>query len=213
MPDLSIGHLFSRSWPVFKAHLGLVVGVFLVVTLLTNLGNNDGPATGESMGDNVLSLISFVIAGPLLAGGYAILLRLHRGEPTSFSELFDGFQEFGRAFGVYALYVIAVFVGLLLLVVPGIVLAVGLWPAFFLVMEDDLGVVDTLREAWELTRGYRGQLFLLGVVLFLFVLLGLLALIIGIVFTGAFAMLVTAAAYDELAPVGVAGPEAERAVD
>lgn len=196
-PDLSLGHLVSRSWPLFKENMALLVGAFIVYSILVGMGSNfvgDGDASG-----GLLGLVSFVITGPLTAGLYAMMLRVQRHEPVVFPDLFEGFREFGRAFGVYVLSTIAVIIGLILLVVPGVILAVGLWPAMFLVMDDDLGVVDTLKEAWAMTDGYRLQLFALGVALLLFVLAGLLAFVVGVFFTGAFAALVAAAAYEELA--------------
>jgi uncharacterized membrane protein len=195
-PDLSIGHLFGRSWALFKEHLGLVVGAYVVFLLITGF-LSDPDLDGDRSG--LLSLIGFVVAGPLTAGLYALMLRVHRHEPTSFSDLFNGFQEFGRAFGVYVLYSLAVGIGLVLLIVPGVILAIGLWPALYLVMDADLGVVDTLKEAWAMTDGYRLRLFGLGVVLFFLAAAGFIVFFIGFFFTGALATLVAAAAYEELA--------------
>lgn len=195
-PNLSIGHLFSRSWPLFKENLGVVVGAFVVYLLITGF-LSDPDLDGDRSG--LLSLIGFVIAGPLVVGLYALMLRVQRHEPVAFPDLFDGFREFGRAFGVYVLYSFAVGLGMILLIVPGIILAIGLWPALYLVMDTDLGVIDTLREAWDMTKGYKLQLFALGVVLFFFALAGLIALVVGVFFTGAFSALVGAAAYEELA--------------
>jgi uncharacterized membrane protein len=195
-PNLNIGHLFSRSWPLFKENLGLIVGAYIVFLLLTGF-LSDPDFDGDR--SSLLSIIGFVIAGPLTAGLYGIMLRVQRHEPAVFPDLFEGFREFGRAFGVYAISAFAIGIGLVLLVVPGIILAVGLWPGLYLVMDTDLGVMDTLREAWEMTKGYRLQLFGVGVVLFFFTLAGLIALGIGVFFTGAMATLVAAAVYEELA--------------
>ena len=194
-PDLSPGHLFARSWPLFKENMGLLVGAFVVYSILVGMGSN---AAGDGSG-SLLSLVAFVLTGPLTAGLYAMMLHVHRHEPVVFPDLFEGFREFGRAFGVYVLSFLAVVLGLILLIVPGVILAVGLWPALFLVMDDDLGVMDALKEAWAMTDGYRLQLFVLGVVLFFVFLAGLLAFVVGAFFTGAFAVLVAAAAYEELA--------------
>lgn len=191
-PDLSIGHLFSRSWPLFKENMGVVVGAFAVYALIVGVGS-------ELWEDALLlDLAVFLITGPLAAGLYWLMLKVQRGEPAAFADLFAGFNEFGRALGVYVLYTIGVVLGLILLIVPGLILAVGLWPAIYLVMDRDLDVMDTLREAWDMTKGYRLQLFGIGIVLALFTLVGLIALGIGVFFTGAMAALVSAAVYEEL---------------
>lgn len=192
-PDLSIGHLFSRSWPRFKENAALLIGALAVYALIT------GAVPELWDGASLLDLIVFLIGGPLTVGLYWMMLKVQRDEPVEFGDLFAGFSEFGRALGVYVLYSIAVVIGLVLLVVPGIVLAVGLWPALYLVLDDGLGVTDTLSKAWDMTKGHRWRLFALGVVLFLFTMLGLVALIVGVFVTGALATLVSAAAYEELA--------------
>lgn len=192
-PDLSLGHLFGRSWPRFKENAALLIGAFAVYALIVGIGSGGQDAPG------LIEIVAFIVTGPLLAGLYWMMLRVQRDEPVEFSDLLAGFREFGRALGVYVLYSLAVVIGLILLVVPGLVLAVGLWPALYLVLDDDLGVTDTLSKAWAMTKGHRWRLFALGVVLFFFTLLGLLALIVGVVVTGALATLVSAAAYEELA--------------
>ncbi len=194
-PDLSVGTLFSRAWEVFRNHMGFMVGVFLIYALLTSSGGivgDDGWFGG--LGD----LIMFVISGPITAGTYAVALGLIRGEPRDLGEMFNGFREFGRAFGVFTLYTIVFVCGLVLLIVPGIYIGVALAPAMYLVMDDRLGVVDTLRKAWSMTEGYRWEIFLVGLAIVGINILGLIALLIGVIFTGAFSLLVGAALYDEL---------------
>lgn len=74
------------------------------------------------------------------------MLRLIRGDdPVSFLEIFAGFSKFRRLCFTWLLYVLAVIGGMLLLIVPGIILLVALWPAFLLVMEDDLAPVDSIK--------------------------------------------------------------------
>ena len=195
-PDLGIGYLFGKAWPVFKENLLVIVGSFAIYLLIGGaLGSSDLWGTGMAA---LTSLIGFVIAGPLVVGFYGILLRSLRGEQAQIPNLFDGFSRFGQAFGVYVLMIIAIVVGFIFLIIPGIIIAVGLWPALFLVYDEDLGVTATLQEAWDMTRGHRLQLFLLGIVLMFVAAIGVLALGVGIFFTGAFASLVAAAAYEEL---------------
>lgn len=194
-PDLRVSHVFGRAWELYRANLGLVVGtsfVFILLALILSGGDTWGltPAVG-----NILWL---VVAGPLTVGLYSVLLRVVRGEEVRIASLFDGFQHFGRAFGVYVLNLVVVLVGFLLLIIPGIIMSVGLFPAMFLVWDERRPVVETLQRAWDLTRGHKFELFILGIVASIVAILGVVLLVVGFFFTAAFALLAGAVAYEEL---------------
>lgn len=62
------------------------------------------------------------------------------------------------------LYAAAVTVGLILLVVPGIFLAVALFFYNYEIIVEGENAIEALSNSYELTKGYRLQLFLLGLV-------------------------------------------------
>ena len=195
-PNLQPGHLFANSWEIFKQHWLLVIGVFLVFSLITN--GLPSAVNQESSLGIILRLIALIIQGPLLAGVYFLALRLVRAEPVTFERMFDGFQVFGTALGVFLLYTLGIAVGLFLLILPGIFVAVSLMPCMFLVMDANHSIIDTLRRAWAMTEGYRLKILITFLLLFVLNLLGILALFIGFIVTGAFSLLVMATMYDEL---------------
>lgn len=195
-PEMEVSSLFSRAWAVFKDHLGITIAVFVIYSLLTG---SAGIWDGEGWWFGLADLIMLAIAGPITAGTYMFALRLVRGEELDLGEMFRGFQEFGRAFGVFVLYMIMVVIGLVFLIVPGIYIAVAFMPAMFLVLDDDLGVIETLQKAWAMTDGRRGSIFLVLLAVVGVTLLGLVAFLVGVVFTGALSLLVVAVLYDELA--------------
>ena len=67
------------------------------------------------------------------------------------------------------LVAIITFVGLLLLVVPGIIAAVMLWLAIPVAVVERPGVIESLKRSADLTKGYRGSIFgiliVIGIVL------------------------------------------------
>lgn len=194
-PDLGLGSLLSRSWRIFKARFGLCLGgmaVYLLIQLLLSIGPKD------SWIDYSLRIISFVISGPLSAGLYIFYLRIVRGEEANVTMLFEGFSIFKKAFCVSVLLFLLILVGTFLLIIPGIIAYVGLFPAIFLILDADYSITDTLRKAWEMTRGFRCQIFTVCLFLVFLNLIGLAALAVGLVFTGTFSMLVSAAIYQEL---------------
>lgn len=197
-PDLRIGAVLSRAWNVYKHNLGIVLGataLYMLIILVLSGGEALGLGLGFQFTGNLLVVI---LGGPLTVGYYGVLLRVVRGQEASIGNLLDGFQHFARALGVYILMALATLVGLILLIIPGIIVAVGLWPSLYLVYDERHGVVDTLQRAWELTRGHKFELFVLGVVLIVIGVLGLVALLVGVLFTMAFAYVAAAVAYEEL---------------
>ena len=73
--------------------------------------------------------------------------------------LFQGFKKFFPLFGAYILSVIAVFFGLLLLILPGVYVGarLALFPSFM--MMESKGVLDSLKLSWEATDEHGGTLF------------------------------------------------------
>ncbi len=195
VPDLGLGSLLARSWRIFKAKFGLCLGgmgVYLLIQLLLSIGPKD------SWIDSTLRIVSFVVSGPLSAGLYIFYLRIVRGEEANVTMLFEGFSEFRKAFCVSFLMFLFILIGMFLLVIPGIILSVGLFPAIFLILDADYSIKGTLRKAWDMTRGFRWPIFVACLFLIFLNLIGLAALGVGVVFTGAYSMLVSALIYQEL---------------
>jgi len=180
-PNMAFDHLFRRGFGTFRENALLCIMFSLVMlaasyvpTLLMKtvpgFGSPDfyGAAPSPS-GALIVLLIMFVFGvfhfGPLNAGYSWVFLRLVRGESPAFAEVFAGFGRFGVAVGVTVLVGIAVGLGSVLLIVPGIIIALGLFAGPYLILDDDRGPLDTLARSWELTRGHKGRIFLVGLLL------------------------------------------------
>ena len=131
--------------------------------------------------------IGIVIVGALTIGQYRYFLDLWRtGSHPPFGVIFDGFKpgdRFVQSLIAMILVGLAVFFGILLLVIPGIIAGVGLSMTFF-IMADDPGIqaTDAMRQSWAMVWD-AGKFWkvlgfqLLAIPLFL---LGTLLLIVGI---------------------------------
>lgn len=115
-------------------------------------------------------LLSLVMIGPLRVGLLNTLLRTNRGEAATYGDIFCGFKRWWKSCAVFILVSLMTVIGFMLLVVPGIILALGLLPAIFLVMDEDLGIMDTISKAWDMTKGKKTDLFvfylLFGLIMF-----------------------------------------------
>ena len=212
--NLSPSHLFPQAWQTFKRHPWLSIGMWIVYVMFSGQGGSGG---GQSISDGdigpvewiwiraillgvlALVLVVIIVAGPIRGGYDMAVLRLIRGDDSvSFRDLFAGFSKFRKLFPTFLLYIFAVLGGMLLLIVPGIILLIALWPAFLLVMEDDLDPVDGIKSAWALTRGYKRKLCVLGLVGFVVLIAGLLAFGVGLFVAGPVIELARIGAYHEM---------------
>ena len=91
-------------------------------------------------------------------------------------------RRFGTLWGISLISNLAMAVGVLLLVVPGIIVAVGWMPASTAAMAEGKTAFDALDRAWQLTRGSRWRLFgLLCIAVAAVFVLALLVVVAGVV--------------------------------
>ena len=213
--NLAPSHIYPQAWKIFKRRPWLSIVMWIVYVLFSGQGGGNGG--GQSDSESAIGpeewiwiraillvvlayvLVVMVVAGPIRGGYDMAVLRLFHGDETvSFRDMFAGFSKFGTLFLTFLLYTLAIIAGFILLVVPGIIVLLALWPAFLLVMEDDLGPVEALKAAWGLTRGYKWKLFVLGLAGFAVLIIGVLALGVGLFVAGPVNEVAKITAYYEL---------------
>lgn len=108
---------------------------------------------------------SALLAGPVGVGTCGVFLRLTRGETPEFSSMFDGFRNnFVNHFVAGLLQNILVAVFCILLIVPGIIKALGYSQAYFLLHDNpDLDGWTALKTSEQMMMGHKEELFLLWV--------------------------------------------------
>jgi len=224
-------HLLARAWEAFTRRPGLCIALWLAFFLLSGGGGGGAGGGGDklalgSMGVMgwmvlamlvmvvlALALVFMVVSGPIRGGFDLAMLRHLRGDDTvSFGDVFKGFSKLLTLFLTLLLYLLIVSVLMLLLIVPGVIAALGLWPVFVLVMEDDLGPFAAIKAAWALTDGHKMELLFLAFTTAGLNLLGAMACCVGLLVTGPVAQLAWLAAYDEMRrAAGATGADSDAA--
>ena len=103
----------------------------------------------------------FIFTGPF-AYGYADYIRqtIER-ENTDLNPLISGFNRFVETMVAGLLYLLIICIGFYLLIVPGIIAALGLSMTFFIMVDDpNISGVDALRKSWQMMKGYKADYFL-----------------------------------------------------
>lgn len=179
--DFSIGEAYRFGWQATWANIGFLLGFMVLALVIQYLPGLLSEATKDLPLVSVfLSIFSFVINVIVGMGFVKTGLRLASNEKGDLSDLYAHWPLFLRFLGVTILSGLAVMGGFLLLIIPGIIIAIRLQFAQYLLVDKNTGVMESLKKSWEMTKGVTLKLFLFGLVGILINLAGFLCLIIGL---------------------------------
>lgn len=174
------------GWETFKRRPWFFVGSTVVILLASGLIEAFTTGIDTALGGSreEPSLIGGVInlgLGTLLSmGATAFYLAAHDNPETADLSALWHPQSFLKYLGTSILYALAIVVGLVLLVVPGIILALMFMFSTFIVIDRDLGPIEAMKESNRITYGHKWTLLGLMLMLVLINLLGVLALVVGL---------------------------------
>lgn len=114
-----------------------------------------------------------------LSGGFLLFcLNTARREEAGFGTLFELFNYFFRFLWLEILTGLFIFLWSLLLVIPGIIAAYRYSMALFIFFDDpEKGALQCIRESKEMTRGYKGRLFVMDLSFIGWILLSVIPLV------------------------------------
>lgn len=202
MYQISVSEVLEKGWEQFKKH-GLVLTVIyfcigLIQSAISNIGaptidpqaltdalqSNDSKAILQMYSTNPGgALLSALINAVLTLGLMNAIIMLVSNKVTSVS--FDLWKlplmTYVKYVGVNIIVCVIVGVGLCLCIIPGIYLAARLYFATIRVIDHpDEGIMDTIKNSWEMTKGNVWSLILLEIAFFFIVLIGLCLCCVGI---------------------------------
>jgi len=178
----------------------LLAAALAVAIDITLSGAQDQPTILGSILDNIISLPLGVI---IAMGWTAFFLAAHDNPDTvELSSLWHP-RPFWKYVGTGILVWLAAIIGLILLIVPGVIIGLMFMFSTFIVIDRELGPIEAMKESYRITSGntyritsgYKWRLYGLLLVLVLINLLGLLALIVGLLATIPITMLALTHAY------------------
>lgn len=117
---------------------------------------------GVALSATTLSLVQFIMGGPVQLGYSHFLLKMHRGEDAQVKDLFSQFYRFAEGFCLYLLRGIFIVLWSMLFVIPGIVKSYSYAMAHFIMAEDpSISCVDAITRSRQLMDGHKAELFVL----------------------------------------------------
>jgi uncharacterized membrane protein len=199
MNTLKVGELLRFGWETFKKRPWFFIGTVVLIVIVSSILSALAPDPVTNAFDFILAAAIIVLNIFIEMGLVAFALRAHDSlEKTEIKDLWHP-QSFWKYVAVKILTGIIVIVGLILLIVPGIIAALALIFATYLVVDRNLGPIEAIKESVRLTKGHRWQLFLLALAIIGINILGALALLVGLVVTIPVSLLAVVHAYRKLA--------------
>lgn len=178
--DFSIGDVLRDSWETFKGNPGLFIGIALIsfiISLVASSIDNAISGPGFAGGFRVqVSVFSFLASAFIGMGAINIALKSIKGDKAELSGFFTVYPLYLIFLVSNFLFNLAVSIGIIFLIVPGIYLFVRLqFFGYYIVDKNARGtdaIIASLQRSWELTKGIAGKVFLLDLALLGLFILG-----------------------------------------
>ncbi len=223
------GAILTRSWEIFQKNLGILIGSTLVLlgisavtvmasyaAMIVGMISIGGAGRQQQGPDTAMILILVTIVGLMmffvfavnayLQGGFhLLLLRVARGDRATLGDMFTGNRFFWRLFWGNVLFTLLSTTGLLLFFVPYVFVILIFWPFGFLIVDEDVGVIESFRRSQELTHGNLLQIFILLLAAFGIYTLGAMACYVGLIFSIPLMAVIFTVAYCRLNGQATAG--------
>ncbi|MGJ8672922.1 GYF domain-containing protein [Rubritalea sp.] len=131
---------------------------------------------------SLLEIVSNIFQAFLAMGLTAFALTHVRGGEASVGQLFtQSGSKLLKVIGATILYYLAIFVGTIFLIIPGIYIAIRYMYYQIAIVDKDLGVMESFKYSSELTRQNKWRIIGLGLINFLIIMAGMMALFIGLI--------------------------------
>ncbi|QYM79204.1 GYF domain-containing protein [Horticoccus luteus] len=181
---------FERSWELLKSDFWGIVGVTTVVLLVTLVA---------SVIPVLKWFVTFFLSGVFYGGLYAFYLKKLRGHTATLGDAFSGFSVafIPLALATAVTYAL-VALGFVLLILPGIYLAVAYSFALLLIVDKKLPFWDALEVSRRVITAQWWRVFFLLILGAIIGAAGVLALFVGLFITMPIAIGAVTVAYERL---------------
>jgi membrane-anchored glycerophosphoryl diester phosphodiesterase (GDPDase) len=194
---VKIGDYISQGWQLFKKNAGGYV-VFTIILILINIVVTKINESASPLG----TVISLVVTGPLTAGWYIVAFKQLRNRLPEFADFFKGLNNFLPFFLLNLISGILIGLGFVLLILPGIYLAVAYMFALPFAVAQRMDFWTAMEASRKLITKNWFSFFGFGLVLFLINLGGALLLGVGLLVTIPLSACAVAAAYADIVGLG-----------
>jgi len=195
----SIGEAVRFGWETMKNNLAF----FVVILLITWVADGIPSSLQSLFYDTwalmiILGLIGLVIGLFINMAYVRIGLLFAGGEVADYPDLYLSYPLFWKFLAGSILYGLIVLGGLILLIVPGIIFAVKYQFFMYLIIDQGMDPVESIKRSGEITQGVKWDVFVLDLAFLGINLLGFLVCCVGLFATVPTTMVAMAYVYRRL---------------
>jgi uncharacterized membrane protein len=181
--ELSFRDALSTGWSITKSRFPLLLA-YLGTLILLGAARFFIEKPIDSMGVKAVLGIGFQIVNWYLTfNALGVSLKLIDDKEVSYADFWLPQSNFWFYVLATLLYGLIIAVGTLLLIVPGIIFGLMFMFYGYVMIEKNLGPIEALKESKRLTAGAKWDLFLFSLLAIGLNLLGVLALLVGVLVT------------------------------
>ena len=164
--------LVEKTKPILKDYYFHVFICIVLASLLPQIISSVSP-------QNLYLNIAVVgLSGYIQLGLAVFCLNIFNKGEGEFTTIFNQFNSFKPVFFIIILS-IAILLGFILLIIPGIIIALMYSQVFFILADDpDIGVIEAFNLSEKMMRNHKWQLFMLNLEAILFFIAGVFTLFI-----------------------------------
>lgn len=195
--SLDIGEAFRAGWRGFVANIGPLIVVALAIWVVTGVVNWLGTDTSGVL-QFIMGWVSFFVSQLIAVVWISLGLAIVDGREIATDMLLPSGRTFLSYILASLLFSLMLAVGLVLLVIPGLIVAVVFGLYGWALIDKNLDPLEALRHSSRITRGRRGQVFLFVLAAIGLNLVGLVLLLVGVLVTSAVTLIAAGHAYRQL---------------
>lgn len=164
---------YSVGWQLLKANFVSL----LLVLILSSVVNAPGNILPEILGFGWQIFIGL----PVGVGVSWVFLKAARAQKFEITDMFEVFKtNYVNAILASLATGFLVLIGLIFLIIPGIYIAIKLSFVTYLVMDKNMDATTAIKTSWNMTKGHELTIFLMLLIAIPVIILGILALFVGI---------------------------------